>query len=482
MKNSYPVHRLDAMLAALEAARAAWQDALARMSARRLAAHAAATGAVGANTDAAALESVDALIGQLHSARVSTEHTTILIVEDDRLTARILADTLAANERTVLVADSAAEATRLIREHDVGIILLDLVLPDGDGRDLLTQLRATPVTAAVPVLVISSHQDPITQAECFALGADTLLPKPVAPSVVAAAVAAHLGHAAERRLEGRVDGLTGLPNRAGFLDAMERALPLSRRNRQPLAVGMIDLDHFKSINDTYGHSVGDEVLRRTAQTIARALRTSDYVARWGGEELCVLLPDTTTQGAVRALGKALQAVRKLEFRSHDTRFGMTFSAGIAESLDEADRLMYIAKTTGRNRIISPADEADPPRPRALLGEADGAVTGLLVRLLESEGFSVAHCADGGAVAAAAAEEHFTIAIIGLNLPVMNGFDLVLKLRTMPTAAKLPIILLAASADEEDIVRGFDVGANDYVVKPFHARELLARINRLLPKR
>lgn len=490
MKRTLPADEIDALISALEAARPEWQDATVRTSVRRLSAHAAeATGAV---PDSASPDDIDALVGQLLALRrPASPKTNVLIVEDDRLTARVLADALAAADRNIIIARSAAEATTAIREHNVDIILLDLVLPDGDGRDLLASLRATPATRSVPAVVVTARNDAITQAECFALGADTLLLKPVEAHVLVAAVCAHLAHAAERRREGRIDGLTMLPNRTAFLDAFERAAPLARRNNQPLALAMIDLDHFKSVNDTHGHAVGDEVLQMCARTIARALRTSDYVARWGGEEICVFLPDTTTNGAVLALDKALRAVRKLEFRAGDQVFSITFSAGVAaladrgsadDALKEADRLLYVAKTSGRNRIISPADEADPPRPRALLVEDDVAVATVVTRLLERSGFSVAHFMDGGGVLEAAAQEHFTFAIIDLNVPVMHGFELVEKMRKMGTASKLPILFLTGSDDQEDIVRGFQVGADDFVSKPFNSGELMARINRLLPKR
>jgi two-component system, cell cycle response regulator len=493
MTSGAPHHTVDALIATLEAARTSWGDVASQASAQRIGIHAAGTGVIGGNWEKLDdLDRVDELIARLRATRSpAIDPTTILIVEDDRLTARILADALTADGRTVRIAGSARQAEKVIREQEIGIILLDLVLPDGDGRDFLTRIRMTPATRAVPVIVITARKDAVSQAECFALGADALLAKPVQPAVLVAAVLAQLAHATERRLEGREDGLTGLPNRIAFMDALERTIPLAQRNNQPLALAMIDLDHFKSVNDSHGHAAGDEVLRVCAQTIGKMLRSSDYVARWGGEELCAFFPDTSAQGAVRAMEKALAAVRALEFRSGAAIFGITFSSGVAalqhggtvvDLLEEADRLLYVAKASGRNRIISPADEADPPKPRALLVEDDLAVASAVKRLLEREGFDVAHFADGTGVVSATQAEHFTIAIIDLDLPVIGGFDLVKKMRTMATAAKLPILFLTGSDEEDDIVRGFEVGANDYLVKPFHARELIARITRLLPKR
>ena len=482
---------IDALIATLDAARASW-NRMSGATVRRVAAHAAAIGVVVDLPLSDDLVAVDEMIRRLSLARGSAEgKTQILIVEDDKLTAQVLADTLRTADRDVHIASNAADAVKYIREHEVGLIILDLVLPDADGRDLLTRIRSTPATRATPVIVVTARSDAVSQAECFALGADALLNKPVEPAVLLAAVAAHLAHAAQRRLEGRIDTLTMLPNRAAFLDALSRATPFAQRNNQPLALAMIDLDHFKSVNDTYGHGMGDEVLQTCAREIARALRTTDYVARWGGEELCAFFPNTTTRGAAIALGKALEAVRTLPFVSNGRVFSVTFSAGLAslepggsqqKLLEEADRLLYVAKNSGRNRIISRLDEADPPRPRALLVEDDEAVASVVCRLLEREGFDVAHFHQGDGVISAAEHEHFSVAVIDLALPDADGFDIVERLRTLPAAAKMPILMLTASGEEDDVVRGFAVGANDYLIKPFHARELVARVNRMLPRR
>ncbi len=161
------------------------------------------------------------------------------------------------------------------------------------------------------------------------------------------------------------DALTGLANRAAVSQTYGRERASSVRFNRSLAVALIDLDRFKAVNDTHGHSAGDDVLRRTASTIVEQLRRSDSVGRWGGEEIVVLMPDTDAQGARRALDKAAAAVRGLAFGGKDGRpFTVTFSAGVVvasptESLDEviarADALLYAAKDAGRDRVV-----VDPP--------------------------------------------------------------------------------------------------------------------------
>ena len=254
---------------------------------------------------------------------------------------------------------------------------------------------------------------------------------------------------------------------------------------------MIDIDFFKAVNDSHGHEMGDQVLREVAHTLAQALRISDLAARWGGEEFCVMLPDTSRAGAVRAIQKALDAVRELVFEDGTNSFGITFSAGVAtmepkvpfmEMFKEADRLLYLAKHSGRNRVFCASDEADPPRPSVLLVEDDPGVARLIITLMDREGFAVNHHTDGQSALDEAQHEHFVMAIVDLNVPRVDGFQVVERLRAIPACAKLPIVLLTGSGEEADIVRGFEIGANDYMVKPFFARELAARVHRLLPRR
>ncbi len=157
------------------------------------------------------------------------------------------------------------------------------------------------------------------------------------------------------------DALTGLANRTALQQMFTREVVSAHRTKRPLALGLIDLDRFKSINDTHGHASGDEVLARVARVLGETLRRSDIVARWGGEELLALMPDTDLASARLALERCLAATRALAFRGKQAQpFGVTFSAGAVlvaddEKLDaavaRADQLLYAAKEAGRDRVL-----------------------------------------------------------------------------------------------------------------------------------
>ena len=156
------------------------------------------------------------------------------------------------------------------------------------------------------------------------------------------------------------DAVTGLPNRSAFLEAFGRLAPFCKRAKEPLTIGLLDMDRFKSINDRFGHPMGDEVLRRSGLIITNALRRADLLCRWGGEEFAVMLPDTDVKGATVALEKSLAQLRQESFVTPaGISFNTTFSAGVVEviewtnldrTMEEADKLLYMAKAAGRNRV------------------------------------------------------------------------------------------------------------------------------------
>ncbi|HQK93855.1 MAG TPA: sensor domain-containing diguanylate cyclase [Armatimonadota bacterium] len=175
------------------------------------------------------------------------------------------------------------------------------------------------------------------------------------------------------------DGLTGLYNHQHFFSRLRGAVSLARRSGQPLAVIMIDIDHFKRVNDRFGHAQGDTVLRAVASLLRGAARKEDIAARYGGEEFAVILPNTGAQGATHLAERFRARVQELEFRRDDRSFSITVSLGIADLepgldpevlLDRADQALYAAKSQGRNRTcvyegtataapVAPEPEGDP---------------------------------------------------------------------------------------------------------------------------
>ncbi|MBC7954628.1 MAG: GGDEF domain-containing protein [Cytophagales bacterium] len=166
------------------------------------------------------------------------------------------------------------------------------------------------------------------------------------------------------------DELTGLYNRRHALELMQQEAQRAERNGRPLCVALIDIDHFKRVNDEHGHAQGDEVLRTFAEGAAAALRETDTLGRWGGEEFIVMLPETPAEAAVGVLARVHMQLSSVRFNAIDPALRVTFSAGIAicqpgeklaVAIERADQAMYAAKQGGRDRsVVSPVPSSTPP--------------------------------------------------------------------------------------------------------------------------
>jgi diguanylate cyclase (GGDEF)-like protein len=415
----------------------------------------------------------------------------ILVVEDDPDMARAVQMKLAAPNRVVFVAGSIAVAERILADNDIALIVLDLGLPDCDGRNLLIRLRERPGLASLPVIVMTGKGRGSSQTECFALGADAYFEKPVDLNSVTAAVATRLQRSAEANREARQDPLTGLPNRAAFREACERARALSRRTHEPLALAILDLDRFKSVNDAHGHAIGDDVLRGVAAVLTQALRGSDLVARWGGEEFVALLPNTDQKGAVHSLERALEAMREKRFTGKDgAPFSVTFSAGVVpypddavleEAVNAADRLLYMAKVAGRNRVFGAEADSTPPCCTILFAGSDFTQAATVRDFLGAAGLETSFVPGNAPSVLAAVDAGTAGIVLDVRVPALDGEELLRKLQPIARAQSIPVVVLADSSAEQDIVRCFDLGADDYLVKPFSPAELTARVRRLVKR-
>ncbi len=292
----------------------------------------------------------------------------ILIVDDTPANIQVLADALR-DEYRVKFATNGQTALELAgREGDVpDIVLLDVMMPDMDGYDVIRGLQAVDATRTVPVIFITAKSDPDDEAQGFALGAVDYIAKPFHVPIVRARVRTHIDLKRKTDLLEslvRRDGLTRVANHRGFQERLQHEWLRARRNRWPLAVIMADVDCFKEYNDHFGHGAGDECLRVIASALSSAIRRpADFVARYGGDEFVALLPQTEVEGAQITAGRMRHAVEAAGMPHAFSSAGpiVTVSLGVASEIprddrppaaivDMADRALYRAKREGRNRV------------------------------------------------------------------------------------------------------------------------------------
>lgn len=244
-------------------------------------------------------------------------------------------------------------------EFNPDLILLDMYLPDCNGIELARMIRQMENFVSVPIVFLSAETDRERQLAALMMGADDFLIKPVKPEHLIASVTSRIERYRKLRALMIYDGLTNLLNHTTIKERLVKELLRSERDKQPLSFAMIDLDHFKNVNDRYGHAAGDRVLKSLARMLKQRLRRTDLIGRYGGEEFSIIFPNTTAAEAASVVDKLRESFARLHHLSPDGVFTVTFSCGIASFpqyktavaiSNAADRALYQAKEKGRNRI------------------------------------------------------------------------------------------------------------------------------------
>ena len=289
--------------------------------------------------------------------------TTVMVVEDDAGIRALYRAVLHARGHSVVEVERGDEALLEARACKPDVVVLDLGLPGLDGLGVLAQLKADPQLRTVPVIVSTAWDDTETVTQALGAGAHDYVKKPFVPDELAARVEGALRLKAERDAltqDASMDPLTGLPNRRSLTTELEREHALARRGRPVFSVLLLDVDHFKGVNDARGHAAGDRVLQEIARRLRARARTSDVVGRWGGEEFLVVAPDTDVSGA-RILAEGLRAaIAETPMVVGSGRVRVTASVGVAawerETVDEllgrADQALYEAKAAGRDQVVA----------------------------------------------------------------------------------------------------------------------------------
>lgn len=299
-----------------------------------------------------------------------------VLVADDSATIRVALVRAMPEQSQITEASNGEEAWKLLQENDqIELVITDLDMPRLNGYELLQRIRSSEISriASMPVIVVTGAEDTKAKSRAFELGANDFISKNADKIEIRARVRAHhklalLIHELEEsrkilNAQANSDALTKLTNRRAFFARASEALGLMRRHEQPFSVLMIDVDHFKTINDTYGHQCGDYVLVEVAQILTKNIRTNDILARIGGEEFSIAAPYSNRLAAVVLAERLRKAVESAEFIYKDTRVAVTVSVGVVaqdknlpldidQLLARADARLYVAKRRGRNRICA----------------------------------------------------------------------------------------------------------------------------------
>lgn len=315
--------------------------------------------------------------GQSNVMKESSDNAKILMVEDKDFEERKIIDTLGQDNHQITAVHNGIDLMTQITQESFELIIVSLNLDNEDGLRLCSHLRSNERTRTTPILMIGEEQDMERIAHGLEIGAHDYVMRPVERSELLARVRTQIRR---KRFQERLkssyeislsmaltDSLTNLYNRRYLEVHLEKLLEKNRHDRKRLAVLMVDIDNFKSVNDTYGHNVGDQILKIFAQRLKDNLRPTDLVARLGGEEFTVILPDVTKERAHMVAERLRRSIASVPITcaTPDGCLKITTSIGgaiidfephtVQEALERADKMLYDAKEKGRNCCVFEVD-------------------------------------------------------------------------------------------------------------------------------
>jgi diguanylate cyclase (GGDEF)-like protein len=309
----------------------------------------------------------------------------VLIVDDSSASLLVAEARLAKENVDIFCASGAQTGLELARREMPDLILLDVDMPEMSGFDLCRLMKSDPDLHMIPIIFLSGSGTAQDKVYGLDLGAVDYVTKPFDAYELQARVRAALRTKQLQDLlleHAHLDPLTSLPNRRALAEGLEREWARVERNGFNLSLIIADIDHFKRINDNYGHSIGDRMLQQVAKVIKAQCRRNDLPARYGGEEFAILLPDANMSGAFHMAERCRQEVEAIRLTVGDISIRTTASFGLATYLqatsiqallDAADAALYEAKQAGRNTVCIAGDVAPPVAPPVKLDDRTGAL-------------------------------------------------------------------------------------------------------------
>lgn len=285
----------------------------------------------------------------------------ILLLDDQAVIGNFYKTLLEVNGLEVKALTDPEQLFKSLEAFHPDVFLLDMHMPDVNGIEVAKVIRQIPKFDYIPIIFLTADTDLQTKLDALECGADDVIPKDISPAMIIDQISSRIIRGQEIRYLASRDSLTGVLNHGQIMDAAGQAFRLAKRNEKPINIAMIDLDNFKKVNDTYGHSGGDKVLVSLGQLLMQSIRDTDYVGRYGGEEFMVVFSDADTHVIEEKLNRIREGFNQIIFKMNDKSFMCSFSAGLAcskrhEKLNEmiasADKALYQAKDMGRNKVCS----------------------------------------------------------------------------------------------------------------------------------
>ncbi|HKJ11378.1 MAG TPA: response regulator [Ornithinimicrobium sp.] len=449
------------------------------------------------NLPVEARRALDAAQELLEAQRL--EGIRILAVDDDPAVLEVVSSLLNAEGVSVTTLSDPTRFWEVLQQVAPDQLILDVDMPEVSGVALCRAVRSDPRWSQTSVLFLTAVTDSNIVEEVFAAGADDYVTKPINHRELVMRISNRLERFRLYRRLAETDPLTGAANRRKAMETLDRLRGAADRYDEALSLAVLDLDHFKAVNDEHGHLAGDEVLRSLGARLRAAFRGQDLVARWGGEEFLVAMYGMRCADAVHRVAEVLEAQRAVVHRdARGAGFRTTFSAGVAQYRRDGDEIqtlfraaddaLYVAKERGRDRVL-PAGSDDSPGDDGLrdvvVVEDDQALASLLAEAIHTRGWTTERISDGDHAAAALAGDpprlRARLVLLGWDLPGLNGPEVLARLADAGILRDTQVIMLTSHVSDRDIGRTHRLGAIDHIAKPVSVPVLMQRMRSALDR-
>jgi len=423
----------------------------------------------------------------------------IQIIDDDASMLILLKDVLEEQGCIVITNTNPEMAVRQYFDMKPDCLILDIHLPKKDGFQILNAIYEHNKKHFIPTIMISIENSIEIRKEAYKKGADDFFEKPIDLEEFVVKVNRHLQRKKLFDELVLIDEVTQVYNRKYLVTSLQRFYQDFKRTKQPFSISIVDIDFFKKVNDTYGHQMGDQVLREFAQYIKRNIRCSDMICRYGGEEFVIIFPKTTNIEAKNRLNDLIKEFSQIEFIHNDIIFTVTFSGGVFTiedesitpdmAIEQADKSLYEAKSLGRARVeclqITQALYVNNKLNISVIDD-DFIIRSILVQMLESmriANFELdikAFESGTSFINSDRAKQdvnHFLI-LDGV-MPEMDGLEVLQQIKQGENPNRYKVLMLTGRNSKSEVERALSLGVDDYVTKPFYVNELRARVEQIL---
>jgi len=384
------------------------------------------------------------------------------------------------------------------------MIIIDYVLPDIEGISVLARIIEKARKDFTPVMMVSAYNSNENRRRAYELGASDFIGKPIEKDIFIPFIKNRMLSRAHILTQIVQDELTGAFNRKYLASELSTQMQLLKRGINSVySFSMVDLDHFKKVNDTHGHQVGDEVLKAFVDTFVKIKDPEDTISRYGGEEFAIVFPNKTAEQAMEKIAHWREEFSRVEIQTETGDISYKFSAGIKEVedsnlhrkviIEQADKALYYAKETGRNKTSIYEDTLEKMKTKdevtLIIVDDDRMVREMLThhfkkrQAISSRPIKIKSYADGLSFLEDSwyeQNQQYVILLDGV-MPKMDGIEVLQKIRETYGNNNIIVSMLTARKGELEVARALNIGADDYMLKPFNVQEVAARLDRLIER-